>query len=67
MGPVKDGKQMHALYPAYYATAKRELNWRPKYAYSSVEIDRFERQFNDLCDPVVELLNALYARHPTRP
>jgi hypothetical protein len=60
------------LYPAYYATRKRQLpDAAPldsvtfTFAYSSVEIDRFRDHFNELAKKTVDLLTGL-ARHSMR-
>jgi hypothetical protein len=61
------------LYPAYYATRKRQLPATTPldpveftFAYSSIEIDTFRDHFDRLAAQVVELLTGL-ALHSMRP
>jgi hypothetical protein len=66
---VKPGVVTHkgwVLYPAYYATRKRKLPEKepltditPTYAYSSVEIEYFGREFSKLAQKAIEILTRL--------
>ena len=54
----------YVLYPAYYATRKRDLpkpgfplfDTTPSYIYSSLEINQFGRQFENLANRAIEVL-----------
>jgi len=54
----------YTLVPAYYATNKRDLRHQARYSYAAVEIQRFARQFDELVEPALALLDRIHARHP---
>lgn len=57
----------YALYPAYYSTSRRDSDFLPKYAYTSVEISRFARQFHDLVAPASSVLDRIRGKHLSKP
>jgi hypothetical protein len=56
----------YVLYPAYYATRKRELpetgplsDVKPRFIYSSAEIESFGNQFSQLAETAINILTDL--------
>lgn len=52
-----------ALYPSYYASARRKLDGTERYVMTAKDISRFGRQFADLQPPIIEIIDRVHERH----
>ncbi len=61
---VQISSPTYLLYPAWYNSRKHQPSRAPSYAYSSATINRFGRQFMELVDPVMALLDGVRRPQP---